>query len=196
MENLAPESGEVTPIEYNVIRTDRWKVYQGSEANLYDGNDDSFVWYDPDGDDNTTGDDFLVDDYLGYDLGKVANLVSAHIVVGHDGGDKLVNYTIETSVDGDTWTPVEGYENYTGAASGKDTLDIDLTGTSAQYIRIRNLTQQGSWGKFSEFTVEEEQQAGGTSEYVYTNVASDITAVADEGIVSLTAGTVYLNTDE
>src|SRR5699024_144957 len=77
-----------------------------------------------------------------------------------------------------------------------DTLDIDLTGTSAQYIRIRNLTQQGSWGKFSEFTVEEEQQAGGTSEYVYTNVASDITAVADEGIVSLTAGTVYLNTDE
>ena len=122
--------------------------------------------------------------------------MSAHIVVGHDGGDKLVNYTIETSVDGDTWTPVEGYENYTGAASGKDTLDIDLTGTSAQYIRIRNLTQQGSWGKFSEFTVEEEQQAGGTSEYVYTNVASDITAVADEGIVSLTAGTVYLNTDE
>ena len=196
IEILAPESGEVTPIQYNVIRTDRWKVYQGSEANLYDGNDDSFVWYDPDGDDNTTGDDFLVDDYLGYDLGKVANLVSAHIVVGHDGGDKLVNYTIETSVDGDTWTPVEGYENYTGAASGKDTLDIDLTGTSAQYIRIRNLTQQGSWGKFSEFTVEEEQQAGGTSEYVYTNVASDITAVADEGIVSLTAGTVYLNTDE
>ena len=180
IEILAPESGEVTPIQYNVIRTDRWKVYQGSEANLYDGNDDSFVWYDPDGDDNTTGDDFLVDDYLGYDLGKVANLVSAHIVVGHDGGDKLVNYTIETSVDGDTWTPVEGYENYTGAASGKDTLDIDLTGTSAQYIRIRNLTQQGSWGKFSEFTVEEEQQAGGTSEYVYTNVASDITAVADE----------------
>ena len=64
IEILAPESGEVTPIQYNVIRTDRWKVYQGSEANLYDGNDDSFVWYDPDGDDNTTGDDFLVDDYL------------------------------------------------------------------------------------------------------------------------------------
>ena len=57
IEILAPESGEVTPIQYNVIRTDRWKVYQGSEANLYDGNDDSFVWYDPDGDDNTTGDD-------------------------------------------------------------------------------------------------------------------------------------------
>ena len=146
IEILAPESGAVTPIQYNVIRTDRWVIYQGSEANLYDGNDDSYVWYDPDGSGNTTGDDFLVDDYIGYDLGKVADLVSAHIVVGHDGGDKLVNYTIETSVDGETWTPVEGYEDYTGASSGMDTLNIDLTGTSAQYIRFRNLAPQGSWG--------------------------------------------------
>lgn len=181
-------------IQYNVMRTERWKVYQGSEANLYDGNDDTFVWYDPDGDANTTGDDFLVDDYLGYDLGKVADLASAHIVVGHDGGDKIKNYTIETSVDNVTWTPVKGYENYTGADSGKDTLDIDLSGTSAQYIRIRNLTQQGSWGKFSEFTVKE--KIGASSEYVYTNISTDITSTADEGIVSLSSGKVMLNEDE
>ena len=181
-------------IQYNVMRTERWKVYQGSEANLYDGNDDSFVWYDPDGDANTTGDDFMAGDYLGYDLGKVADLVSAHIVVGHDGGDKIRNYTIETSVDNVTWTPVKGYENYTGADSGKDTLDIDLSGTSAQYIRIRNLTQQGSWGKFSEFTVKE--KIGASSEYVYTNISTDITSTADEGIVSLSSGKVTLNEDE
>ena len=181
-------------IQYNVMRTERWKVYQGSEANLYDGNDDSFVWYDPDGDANTTGDDFLVDDYLGYDLGKVADLASAHIVVGHDGGDKIRNYTIETSVDNVTWTPVKEYENYTGADSGKDTLDIDLSGTSARYIRIRNLTQQGSWGKFSEFTVKE--KIGASSEYVYTNISTDITSTADEGIVSLSSGKVTLNEDE
>lgn len=181
-------------IQYNVMRTERWKVYQGSEANLYDGNDDSFVWYDPDGDANTTGDDFLVDDYLGYDLGKVADLASAHIVVGHDGGDKIRNYTIETSGDNVTWTPVKGYENYTGANSGKDTLDIDLSGTSARYIRIRNLTQQGSWGKFSEFTVKE--KIGASSEYVYTNISTDITSTADEGIVSLSSGEVTLNEDE
>ena len=181
-------------IQYNVMRTERWKVYQGSEANLYDGNDDTFVWYDPDGDANTTGDDFMAGDYLGYDLGKVADLVSAHIVVGHDGGDKLINYTIETSVDNVTWTPVKGYENYTGADSGKDTLDIDLSGTSARYIRIRNLTQQGSWGKFSEFTVKE--KIGASSEYVYTNISTDITSTADEGIVSLSSGKVMLNEDE
>ena len=181
-------------IQYNVMRTERWKVYQGSEANLYDGNDDTFVWYDPDGDANTTGDDFMAGDYLGYDLGKVADLVSAHIVVGHDGGDKIRNYTIETSVDNVTWTPVKGYENYTGADSGKDTLDIDLSGTSARYIRIRNLTQQGSWGKFSEFTVKE--KIGASSEYVYTNISTDITSTADEGIVSLSSGKVMLNEDE
>ena len=191
--NSAQEPGGDS-IQYNVMRTDRWKVYQGSEANLYDGNDDTYVWYDPDGDANTTGDDFMVDDYLGYDLGKVADLVSAHIVVGHDGGDKLINYTIETSIDGESWTPVKGYENYTGVSSGKDTLDIDLTGTSAQYIRIRNLAQQGSWGKFSEFTVKE--KAGGSSEYVYTNISTDITATADEGSVSLSSGKVTLNEDQ
>lgn len=194
IEILAPESGTVTPIQYNVIRTDRWTVHQGAEANLYDGNDDTYIWYDPDGSGNSTGDDFLEDDFIGYDFGKVADLESAHIVVGYDDGDKLMRYTIETSVDGEVWTPVSGYENYTGAASGKDTLDIDLTGTSAQYIRIRNLTQQGSWGKFSEFTVEE--KISGSTENLYTNIDTDITAAIDEGIVSLSGGTVTLNTDD
>lgn len=194
IEILAPESGAVTPIQYNVIRTDRWTVHQGAEANLYDGNDDTYIWYDPDGSGNSTGDDFLEDDFIGYDFGKVADLESAHIVVGYDDGDKLMNYTIETSVDGSVWTPVSGYENYTGAASGKDTLDIDLTGTSAQYIRIRNLTQQGSWGKFSEFTVEE--KISGSTENLYTNIDTNITAAIEEGIVSLSGGIVTLGTDD
>ena len=78
------------PIEYNIMRTERWTVYQGKEANLYDGNDGTFVWYDPDGSGNTTGDDFMVDDFLGYNLGKVAKLDSAHIVVGNgSSSDKI-----------------------------------------------------------------------------------------------------------
>ena len=194
IEILAPESGTVTPIQYNVIRTDRWTVHQGAEANLYDGNDDTFIWYDPDGSGNSTGDDFLVDDYIGYDFGKVADLESAHIVVGHGDSDKLVNYAVETSVNGSEWTPVEGYGNYRGLTSGTDTLDIDLTGTSAQYIRIRNLTQQGSWGKFSEFTVEE--KISGSTENLYTNINTGITASEDEGIISLSGGTVRLDTDD
>lgn len=184
-------------ISYNVIRTDRWKVYQGNEASLYDGNDNSFVWYDPDGDGNTTGDDFMVGDYLGYNLGKVAALESAHIVVGHEGGDKLMEYAIQTSVDGEHWTDVKGYEHVKGAASGKDTLDIDLNGVEAQYIRIYNLKQQNSWGKFSEFTVKVVSGDGNSTENVYTNVDNaGVFSTQENGKVTLTSATLTLNKDQ
>ena len=92
------------------MKTDRWTVAQQTkETSLYDGNDDTYVWYDPDGSANTTEDDVMVDDFLGYDLGTEAVLESAHIVVGHDGGDKIEKYAIETSVDNVKWTSVEGY---------------------------------------------------------------------------------------
>ncbi len=65
---------------------------------------------------------------MGYDFGKVATLKSVHIVVGNDNGDKLVNYAIETSLDNNTWTAIDGYDNYKGNASGKDTIDIKLDG--------------------------------------------------------------------
>ena len=185
------------PIEYNIMRTERWTVYQGNEANLYDGNDGTFVWYDPDGSGNTTGDDFMVDDFLGYNLGKVAKLDSAHIVVGNgDSSDKLKVYTIETSVDGQEWTAVPGYERYEGKASGTDVLDIDLDGVQAQYIRIRNLVQQGSWGQFSEFTVTEVLNQSGSTENLYTNVETNILSNASEGQVNLTSGTATLNTGD
>ena len=185
------------PIEYNIMRTDRWAVYQGNEASLYDGNDSTYVWYDPDGSGNTTGDDFMVDDFLGYNLGKVAKLDSAHIVVGNgDSSDKLKVYTIETSVDGQEWTAVPDYERYEGKASGTDVLDIDLDGVQAQYIRIRNLVQQGSWGKFSEFTVTEVLNQSGSTDNLYTNVETNILSNASEGQVNLTSGTATLNTGD
>ena len=183
---------DTSPISYTVIRTDRWQIYQGTEANLYDGNENTFVWYDPDGSGNTTGDDFMVDDFLGYDLGKVTALESARIVVGNSGSDKLLKYAIETSIDNKTWTPVEGYESYTGAASGKDELSINLNGTRARYIRIRNLEQRGAWGKFSEFTVKQAATEGDT-EHLYTNIETTMKAnLNTEGKAFLTGGTVTL----
>ncbi|OCN04830.1 hypothetical protein A4S06_10355 [Erysipelotrichaceae bacterium MTC7] len=183
---------DATPISYSIIRTDRWKVYQGSESNLYNGNDDSFVWYDPDGSENTTNDDFLVDDFIGYDLGKVAKLKNAHIVVGYDNGDKLKTYAIETSLDNETWNAVEGYEAYTGKSSGKDTLDIELNGLQARYIRIRNLEVAECWGKFTSFTVEEMPTKGDTL-HVLTNTNANVYAdLSEEGIVSLTTSNVTL----
>ena len=189
------DEGTSTPIQYNIIKTDRWTVHSTYvESNLYDGNENTFVWYDPDGSGNSTGDDFMVDDYLGYDFGTVAELKSAHIVVGAGDNNKIVKYAIETSVDNENWTPVsEEYREYTGVDSGKDILDIDLTGITARYIRIRNLEQRGQWGKFSEFTVEQALPQSGSTENLYTNVETSIGSDAEEGKVSLTSGTVVLN---
>lgn len=183
-----------TPITYKVMKTDRWTVAQSTkETSLYDGNDDTYVWYDPDGSANTTEDDVMVNDFLGYDLGTEAVLESAHIVVGHDGGDKIEKYTIETSVDNDKWTPVKGYESHTGAATGKDVLDIDLEDVTARYIRIRNLAQKGAWVKFSEFTVKQKIDQAGNTENVYTNVENaGILGTMEEGISSLVPGTIRL----
>ena len=193
--DVQDDSG-TTPLEYNVIKTQRWKVYQGPESRLYDGNDNTYVWYDPDGDGNSTGDDFLAGDYLGYDFGKVATLKSVHIVVGNDNGDKLVNYAIETSLDNNTWTAIDGYDNYQGNASGKDTIDIKLDGLKARYIRIRNLANQGSWGKFSEFTVEEVSQSG-SKDYLYTNLDNTSILSNLEGNTAwLTPGNVTLAKDQ
>ncbi len=189
-----------TPIEYNLIKSDSWGQYQASNyplSNLTDGNISSFVWFDPDVPQRPSGskpDIALANDFIGYDLGTNAVLDSAYIVVGADNGDKLINYTIETSLDNNTWTAVKGYENYTGNASGKDILNIDLNGTKARYIRIRNLSDRASWLKFSEFTVK--QKVGGESANVYTNVKTDILSVMTEGKAELTQGRVTLNKDE
>ena len=192
IEILSPAKEDEKPIEYNIIHTDRWTVADSThvESKLYDGDDNSYVWYDPDGSSNSTKDTCKVNDYLGYDFGKVADLSSAHIVVGADNGDKLKRYKIETSLDGDKWTPVTGYEDYTGVESGKDTLNIDLTGTRARYIRICNLEDRPKWAKFSEFTVKE--KISGARAGLYTNIDTNITANLEEGKVTLSNGTVSL----
>lgn len=189
------EEDVVTPIKYTVIKTDRWTVDQGAESNLYDGDDDTFVWYDPDGqpNDTTYPDDAQVGDYIGYDFGTVAKLSGVHIVMGNNGGDKLVKYAIETSLDNSTWTPITGYGNYEGNSTGKDIINIELNGLEARYIRIKNLERKESWVKISEFTVQQVIPQSGSTENLYTNVETSIHSNAEEGKVSLTSGTAVLN---
>ncbi len=187
------------PIQYNVIKTDIWKVEGGSEANLHDGNDGSFVYYDPDGNgnpNNINNDNCMVDQFLGYNFGRVVELKNIHVVVGNTAkvGDKIVKYAIETSMDNQTWTAVPGYAAYTGKDNAVDVINIDLaTPINAQYIRIRNLEQRHAWVYFSEFTVKEAVHQDGTPDYLYTNATTDILSNKKNGTVSLTSGTVTLN---
>ena len=65
------DDGDDSELSYTLMKPDRWSVYQGSESLLRDGNDSTFIWF------NTgTGDAVNVDDFLGYNLGKVATLES------------------------------------------------------------------------------------------------------------------------
>lgn len=156
-----------------VIRTDRWTVYQGSESNLLDGNDNTFVWYDPDGSDNSTGDDSLVGDYIGLNLGEVKQVGKVRFVIGHDGGDKWKKYHLEFTAKtnpnfstSEDWTTVQ---SFTGAASGKDVVEVNLGGVEARYVRMVNDEQCGCWIKFSEITVTEFDASKDSAPYVFTN---------------------------
>lgn len=187
------------PISYTVIKTDRWAEQAGNTSVLmYDGDDNTFAWFDPDGKGNTTEDTVKIGDYIGYDLGKVAKLESLHIINGADNEDKILKLSIETSLTGDDdeWTVLEGYEEYTCKASGKDILDIPLAGLEARYIRMKNLQDNKKWVKISEFTVKE--IPSGETKHLYTNVDTKILSnVSTEGdIASLTSGTVDLNQNQ
>lgn len=181
------DDGDDSELSYTLMKPDRWSVYQGSESLLRDGNDSTFIWF------NTgTGDAVNVDDFLGYNLGKVAILESVHIAVGSpSNGDKFVKYAVETSVNGTSWTAVPGYESHTGTTSGTDVLDIELNGLSAQYIRIRNLEYRQTWARFSEFTVTERENNTGTKDNVFTNIENcDVLGTSAEGNVSLNAASL------
>lgn len=156
-----------------VICTGRWTVYQGSESNLLDGDDNTFIWYDPDGSGNTTGDDSLVGDYIGLDLGEVKQVGKVRFVIGHDGGDKWKKYHLEFTADpepdfstSEDWTTVQ---SFTGADSGKDVVEVNLGGVEARYVRMVNDEQCGCWIKFSEITVTEFDAAKDSAPYVFTN---------------------------
>ena len=170
---VAPPSPE--PITYKLMIPSHWGYHSGNASMIYDGNDNTYVWFNQ---------NLALGDYIGYDLSEVLALKSAHIVMGYDGADKMKNYTIETSLDGENWTSIPGYERYTGNELEPDVLDIDLGGRKARYIRIRGLdADRAKWIKFSEFTVEQVSPYG--TEYVYTNTTDIIYSSESEGAVSL-----------
>lgn len=181
------DDGDDSELSYTLMKPNRWSVYQGSESLLRDGNNSTFIWFK-----TGAGDAVNVDDFLGYNLGKVATLESVHIAVGSpSNGDKFVKYAVETSVDGMSWTAVPGYESHTGTTSGTDVLDIELNGLSAQYIRIRNLEYRQTWARFSEFTVTERENNTGTKDNVFTNIENcDVLGTSAEGTVSLNAASL------
>ncbi|REB08748.1 hyaluronoglucosaminidase [Sporosarcina sp. BI001-red] len=151
---------EVEELESKLMVPDHFKLYQGTEANLFDGNDTTFAWYNPSG---TVKDTSVVGDYIGVDLLKVKNLGKVSFAIGRDSVDKWTDYQLEYSTDNVTYTK---FKEYKGKASGMDKIDEDLTGVLARYVRVKNLKNVPVWLKFSEIKVE---SAKSNSEFTYTN---------------------------
>ncbi|QCJ41081.1 hyaluronoglucosaminidase [Bacillus sp. S3] len=146
--------------QYQLMVPAHFKVYQGSAENLFDGNDNTHIWYNPSG---TIKDTSVAGDYIGVDLQKVTDIGRVYFAVGRDTGDKWTEYQLEYSNDNVNYTLVK---KYTGKASGMDKVEEDLTGIKARYVRLKNLKNVNVWIKFSEIRVD---VAKTSTEYTYTN---------------------------
>ncbi|MEK3854157.1 beta-N-acetylglucosaminidase domain-containing protein [Cytobacillus sp. FSL H8-0458] len=146
--------------QYQLMVPEHFKVYQGNAENLFDGNDSTFIWYNPSG---LIKDTSVAGDYIGVDLQKVTDLDKVSFSVGRDNGDKWTEYQLEYSSDNVNYTL---FKKYTGKASGMDKIEEDLTGIKARYVRLKNLKNVNVWIKFSEIRIELPKNS---AEYTYTN---------------------------
>lgn len=154
------QQDETEVFESKLIVPEHFKIYQGTEANLFDGNDTTFVWYNPSG---TVKDTSVAGDYIGVDLLKVRELGKVSFDIGRDNVDKWTDYQLEYSTDNVTYTK---FKEYKGKASGMDKIAEDLTGIQARYVRIKNLKDVPVWLKFSGIHVEAAKKDSG---FTYTN---------------------------
>lgn len=145
-------------------RTSGWAVTAGGNENsMTDGNDNTYVWYNPT---TSTQDTSLAGDYIQLDLGESKPVGRVRAVVGYDSADKWTSYHVEYSEDGVKW---KRRESYAGASSGKDIYLVNLGGASARYVRLVNDKTINKWVKFCEFSAY--AYTGGVPECVsiYTN---------------------------
>lgn len=135
------EEGSSDKYSATVYKSDRYGIYSNyNVGNLIDDSDDSFVWFNQNA---------QVDDYVGLDLGKVERLGVVRFIMGNGGNDYWNTYDLEYSVDGNTYTKVASYSQNVE----KKTVEVDLTGIQARYVRVRNTQDKGVWLKMSDFRV-------------------------------------------
>ena len=143
--------------------------YSGSLSSVVDGNTDSALWYSDFG---------RVGQYIGVDLGRA--VIVGTVTFTQNSGDHFSDYTLQYSMDGETW---HDYRDYT------DTVleaDLSAAGIEARYLRFYNNAATNVWIKIHEISVTE---AAATN--VYTNndtMSSWQTRVGSETAELLTGG--------
>lgn len=196
--NVNKKDDSNSGVEFNpsIIRSESWKVYEGNESSLLDGDDNTGVWYK-----TANGDTSLAGEFIGMDLGKEIKLDGIRFVVGKNGGgssDKWKKFKLEYSVDNENWTTIKEYDK-TGAPAGKDVIEETFeTPITAKYVRLTNMENINKWLTFSEFSiVSEELESAGNKENVYTNTELDLLSLAKDDITKLiSSGNITLNSGQ
>ena len=172
VKDITVNKGDITEdsgINPTIIRSQWQQIYEGSESNLFDGNDSTDVWYK-----THTGDMTNVGDFIGVDLGKVIPVGDVRFVVGRNGSaDKWTSYKLEYSTDNLNWTT---FKEYTGKASGQDIIQENFEGKEARYVRLTNKVALKKWIIFSEINVKK-QGAVESKKNVYTNTDLELSSI-------------------
>ena len=112
--------------------------YSGTLNNVVDGDTNSALWY------NDYG---RVGQIIGVDLGRP--VMVGTVTFTQNSGDHFSDYTLQYSLDGETWTD---YKRYTDTVL---TADLSADGIEARYIRFYNNASTSVWIKIHEIAVTE-----------------------------------------
>ncbi|HEP1831837.1 TPA: discoidin domain-containing protein [Streptococcus suis] len=134
--SLYRTSDQVTPSRVEgtslITSPDLSNIQSGPESNAIDGNDTTFVTYH---NFNGQGDNIPAGAYLGVDLRGVKRVRNIFYLQGnqHNITDRMNRYTVEYSIDGETYYPIAS-----SATAERFEQSTDLL---ARYIRVRNEEQ-------------------------------------------------------
>ena len=196
--NVNKKDDSNSGVDFNptLIRSSAWAVWEGNEASLIDGDEDTGVWYK-----TANGDTSLAGEFIGLDLGKEINLDGVRFVIGKSGGgasDKWNKFKLEYSLDNETWTTIKEYDR-TGAPSGKDVIEEDFeTPIAAKYVRLTNMENVHKWVTFSELGIKSnELENAGNKKNIYTNTSADLLSRSEEDqTILLPLNNITLNNGE
>ncbi|QZT18440.1 discoidin domain-containing protein [Streptococcus suis] len=134
--SLYRTSDQVTPSRVEgaslITSPDLSNIQSGPESNAIDGNDTTFVTYH---NFNGQGDNIPAGAYLGVDLQGVKRVRNIFYLQGNQDNitDRMNRYTVEYSIDGETYYPIAS-----SATAERFEQSTDLL---ARYIRVRNEEQ-------------------------------------------------------
>lgn len=168
--DLEPQSSDPT-FTMEVIYTQEWtNGVPSGVANLIDGNEDTSYHF-PVRQHFASGTEYRdrmkAGDYYGVKLSEPITLGEIRIVQGvNNNSDYMKNATLEYSLDNSSWTPLATFTDQKVITFDASDLNVE-----AQYIRLRQNTDQANWCLVNEISVSAKVDYNGKA---YTNLDREI----------------------